>query len=83
VATSTATNKFAKLFVAASTRTILVFGAIACAHSISSAASCAQPQFVRGFKQLAKNFLKQSFAVVHAGNPNWAEKTFESFPVVA
>jgi hypothetical protein len=53
VAASTAANRFAKLFVAASTRTIFAFGAIACAHSMSNAASCAQPQFVRGFEPLA------------------------------
>jgi len=34
----------------------------------------AGPPFVGSFKQLAKNFLKQSFAVAHAGNPNWAGK---------
>src|SRR6266478_4330667 len=77
VATSTAANRFAKLLVAASTSTIFAF-----AHSMSSAASCAQPQFVRGFEPLAKTFLKHPFAVVHGGSPNWVEKTFRSFSAV-
>src|SRR5450759_2927685 len=48
LATSTAWNRSAKLLVLASTSTIFAFGAIACAHSMSSAASCAHPQFARG-----------------------------------
>src|SRR6266498_1487721 len=53
LATSTASNRLAKLLVAASTSTILAFGAIACAHSISSEASKAQPALVRGLDPLA------------------------------
>src|SRR6266571_6136697 len=82
VATSTAANRLAKLLLAASTRTILAFGAMACAHSMSSAASWAQPQFFRGFKPLAKTFVKQPLAVVHGGTPTWVEKTFKSFSAV-
>src|SRR5260370_1717594 len=82
VATSTAANRFAKLLVAASTSTIFAFGAIACAHSMSSAASCAQPQFVRGFEPLAKTFLKHPFALVHGGSPHFLQKTFSPFPAL-
>src|SRR5260370_15862381 len=53
LATSTAAKRFAKLLLAASTKTIFALGAIACAHSISSAASCAQPQLARGLLPLA------------------------------
>src|SRR6266849_3370749 len=53
VATSTAAKRFAKLLLAASTKTILALGAIAWAHSMSSAASCAQPQLARGLLPLA------------------------------
>src|SRR6266567_1827676 len=82
VATSTAANKSTKLLVAASTRTILALGAMACAHSMSSAASCDQPQFTAGCEPLAKTFLKHPLAVVHAGRPNWLEKTLRSFSAV-
>src|SRR6266852_6618021 len=51
--TSTALNKLVKLLVAASTKTIFALGAMACAHSISSAASCAHPQFLRGCAPVA------------------------------
>src|SRR6266571_7572609 len=82
VATSTAANKSTKLLVAASTRTIFALGDIACAHSMSSAASCDQPQFTPGCEPLAKTFLKHPLAVVHAGRPNWLEKTLRSFSAV-
>src|SRR5260370_24567426 len=51
--TSTAAKRFAKLLVAASTKTILALSAIAWTHSISSAASCAQPQLARDLLPLA------------------------------
>jgi hypothetical protein len=35
-----------------------------------------------GFEPLAKTFLKQPFAVVQAGRPNWLENTFRSFSAV-
>src|SRR5258708_21330903 len=82
VATSTAENKSTKLLLAASTRTIFALGDIACAHSMSRAASCDQPQFARGCTPLAKTFLKQPFAAVHACSPNCVEKTFRSFSAV-
>src|SRR6266852_9514464 len=53
LATSTAAKRFAKLLLVASTKTILALGAIAWAHSMSSAASCAQPQLLRGLLPLA------------------------------
>jgi hypothetical protein len=34
------------------------------------------------FQTTREELLEAIFAVVHAGNPNWAEKTFESFPAV-
>ena len=55
---STAVNRSEKLLVAASTSTILAFGAIACAHSMSWAASCPQPQLALGWEPEAKTFLK-------------------------
>src|ERR1035437_248095 len=58
VATSTPVNRSVKLLLAASTSTILALGAMACAHSISSAASCAQPQLALGLEPAAKTFLK-------------------------
>src|SRR6266705_4254681 len=61
VATSTAENKSTKLLVAASTRTILEMWDMACAHSMSSVASCDQPQFTAGCEPLAKTFLKHPF----------------------
>ena len=45
LATSMARNRSVELFEAASTSTILAFGAVACAHSTSSPVSCAHPQF--------------------------------------
>src|SRR5260370_3106907 len=83
VAPSTAANKSTKLLVAASTRTIFALGAMAWAHSMSSAASCDQPQFTAGCEPLAKTFLKHRLAAVHAGSPNWVEKTLRSFSSVA
>src|SRR6266542_3953305 len=53
LATSTAANRLAKLLLAASTKTILALGAIAWAHSISRAASRAQPALAFGFDPLA------------------------------
>src|SRR5260370_41214767 len=67
VATSTAANRSVKEFDAASTSTILALGAMACAHSISRAASCPHPQLAGGCEPLAKIFLKQPLAVVQAG----------------
>src|SRR5450759_1523645 len=82
VATSTAAKRSAKELLAASTRTIFALGAMACAHSISRAASCPQPQLDRGLLPLAYTVLKQPFAVVHEGRPNCVEKTLRSFSAV-
>src|ERR1035437_1814754 len=82
VATSTAAKRSAKELLSASTRTILALGAMACAHSISRAASCPQPQLDRGLLPLAYTVLKQPFAVVHEGRPNCDEKTLRSFSAV-
>src|SRR5713101_5557925 len=82
LATSTAWKRSANELLLASTSTIFALGAIACAHSMSSAASCAQPQLVFGFEPLAKTFLKHPFTVVHGGSPSWVEKTFRSFSAV-
>src|SRR5260370_10960757 len=75
VATSTAANKSTKLLVAASTRTIFALGAMAWAHSMSSAASCDQPQFTAGCEPLAKTFLKALFSAGAGVGPNLVEKT--------
>src|SRR6266853_1426473 len=82
VATSIARNRSLKLLLAASTRTMCPLGAIACAHSMSSAASCAQPQFVRGWLPEANTTLKHPLEVVHDGNPNCLENTFRSLAAV-
>src|SRR5258708_2364936 len=88
LATSTAANRFAKLFVAASTNTILAFGAIACAHSISSAASWFHPQFPRGFEPVAYTTWKTVFDAASAfvegsvGRPNVLENTLKSCSAV-
>src|SRR6266436_3428347 len=88
VATSTAAKRFAKLLVVASTKTIFALGAIAWAHSISSAASCAQPQLARGLLPLAYTTWKTVFAgdrgsvEVSCGRPNCAEKTLKSLSAV-
>src|SRR5260370_12786772 len=78
VATSTAANKSTKLLVAASTRTIFALGAMACAHSMSSAASCDQPQFTAGFEPLAKTFFEHPFAAEDAGSPHLGAKNVMS-----
>src|SRR5438034_8866568 len=83
VATSTAWNRSAKLLLAASTSMIFAFGAMACAHSISSAASCAQPQLVRGWVPLANICLKHPLAFVQEGSLNLEENTPRSFSAVA
>src|SRR2546427_5582691 len=82
VATSTAWNRSAKLLVADSTRIIFAFGAMACAHSISSAAFCAQPQLVRGCLPLPNTCLKHPFAFVQEGSLNFEENTPRSFSAV-
>src|SRR5712692_405791 len=82
LATSTAAKRLAKLLLAASTKMILAPGAMAWAHSMSRAASWAQPQLVRGFVPLAKTFSKQPFAVVQGGRPRVLENTFRSFSAV-
>jgi hypothetical protein len=70
----------ALLFELASTSRIFAPGAIACAHSMSSAISSAQPESLRGVEvpPFWLTFAKQPFAVVHAGSPNCALKTERS-----
>src|SRR5439155_19604763 len=82
LATSTAWNRSEKELLFASTRMMSAPGAMACAHSISSEASCAQPQLARGLLPFANTFLKQPLAVVQGGSPNCSENTFRSFSAV-
>src|SRR5216683_2637367 len=82
VATSTAANRFAKLLVAASTSTILAFGAIACAHSMSSADSCAHPQLPRGRTPFAKTTWNTDPVPSSVGRPNFEENVLKSLTAV-
>src|SRR5947208_16865913 len=74
-ATVSAASRLEKLFEAASTRTILALGAIACAHSMSRDASSSHPPLGSGggLTPFAKTLLK--FA---AGKPNWVENIARS-----
>src|ERR1035437_2008126 len=81
VAMSTAANRSTLLFAAASTSAILASGAMAWAHSMSRAASCAQPQFAFGCL-VAYTSLKHPLFVVQAGSLHQLEKTFKSFSAV-
>src|SRR6516165_8193650 len=63
----------------ASTRKIWAYGAMACAHSMSSAASWAQPQFPFGVPK-GVTFVKQAPPQLFPeGSLNWFEKVTKSW----
>src|SRR5271156_1770089 len=74
-ATSTPLNKSLKLLLAASTRMILAFGAMACAHSMSRDISTDQFAFAAGRCPVAYILLKSPLLVVAAGREYCLLKT--------
>jgi hypothetical protein len=72
--------RFEVLAEVASTRRIWAAGAIAWAHWTSRLISSAQPEFAFGYLVVPVwlTFVKQPFAVVHAGRPNLLLKTARS-----
>src|SRR5262249_25441112 len=87
-ATETAWKRSLNELLAASTSTIFADGAIACAHSMSSAASRAQPQLLRGWRPFAYTTWKTAFVFARAlvdgsvRRPNALEKVLKSLNAV-